>query len=346
MIILSIGLNIALIGAGVYLGVNLNKSKKESSIIALELEESEDKLHKLETELFNMKNNVGKWKDKIEGGTKVLKDLKNSSQEISTSVSQVAQAAVSQAESLSDASVVVEKLNTKINNVTESLNSIVTSTENTSKVIETQSGPAWIEFEKNLGNLQKDTLDFIEEVSNLMSFVDSLGTILNNIEDVASSTKLLSLNASIEAARAGEAGRGFAVVADEVRDLSDNTEKLVKEAHSSIKSINDIIGTCSDKSEDTKNKFKENIELKDIVVKMLFVLNDAIETTKKAGNEASEVISSVIPDFKEIEGVIENLSAISEENSAVAEEVVATVNSQQEEILSLDTSEDMNKEVA
>ena len=123
--------------------------------------------------------------------------------------------------------------------------------------------------------------------------VDQIGVLISELEDIASQTNLLSLNASIEAARAGEAGKGFAVVADEIRVLAEQSKAAV--VH-----IQDV----------TKNVVESVTNLADGAKKLLeFVGTDVVDSF--AG--FSDMADSYSNDAGKIDGLVTDFSASSEQ---------------------------------
>jgi methyl-accepting chemotaxis protein len=97
-----------------------------------------------------------------------------------------------------------------------------------------QSSRVTNEFVQVVVNTSKQSLKTLTHIDNMVVQVDSIFSLLQNVEGLANRTNLLALNASIEAARAGEVGRGFAVVADEVRSLSLSSSQLNEQIKAKI----------------------------------------------------------------------------------------------------------------
>lgn len=99
--------------------------------------------------------------------------------------------------------------------------------DNTQKALEVQkiSGSALDEIDK--GNEQMASM--LASMDKIKKTSSEVAKVINVINDIASQTKLLSLNASIEAVRAGDAGKGFAVVADEVKKLANRSAQAANE---------------------------------------------------------------------------------------------------------------------
>ncbi|SFS75745.1 methyl-accepting chemotaxis protein [Succinivibrio dextrinosolvens] len=115
-----------------------------------------------------------------------------------------------------------------------------------------------------------------EYIHALVEQADNVGTIVNTIDDIASQTNLLALNAAIEAARAGEAGKGFAVVADEVRALASRTSKSTQEITKMVTQIQADANTANESMTASLNRMNELAEKTTTVNSLLQSIMDQV----------------------------------------------------------------------
>jgi len=107
---------------------------------------------------------------------------------------------------------------------------------------------------QNAANLSSEIHTYVMDVEEENKKADEITKFINNI---ASQTNLLGLNAAIEAARAGDSGRGFGVVADEIRKLSKSSSESIKNIQEFLKKTDNNIKGISSKIENVNEVFQE-----------------------------------------------------------------------------------------
>lgn len=160
--------------------------------------------------------------------------------------------------------------------------------------------------------------DLKEAIADIEHCSKEIGTIISAIEDIASQTNMLSLNAAIEAARAGEAGKGFAVVADQVKNLADESAKAAGRTTELIKTTIQAVKKGIGIADETAENISE-------------VMLGAKNATEKMGQMAVLLKKDVVnveqinQSIQRVSEIVDNNSATSEETAAVSEEQKAQV---------------------
>lgn len=231
-----------------------------------------------------------------------LQSVSEASAQVNAGAGNLADAAQSLAEGATDQAGAVEEMQATITTISDDIMITANQAGDSYKQARTYADEA----ERSHREMQA----MIEAMSRINNASQQVGNIISEIEDIASQTNLLSLNASIEAARAGEAGRGFAVVADQIRQLAEQSAKSADETRTLI--------------ETSLSAIADGSKAVDIVIASINRIVEGIELISKSSKSISEMASEQAEAMKQTELGVEQISEVVQSNSATAQEASAT----------------------
>ncbi len=254
-----------------------------------------------------------------------------SSDEISSAIGEIENGVTEQAE---DSQECVQRINT----LSDQIRIVYDYTDEITKVSEDANRTITdgLQVIDDLNVKSKATEDITEaihrDILSLSEQTKSIGDFANIINDIASQTNLLSLNASIEAARAGEAGKGFSVVAEEIRKLADQSLEAAKQ----IGEIVDRIQRQTGETVDSVSKASEIVASQSgSLNNTLAAFHNVNERVRMMANNLSKItegMALIENTKKEAVEVIMNISAVSEQTSANSQQVERNAERQKEAV--------------
>ena len=286
----------------------------------------------------------------VENTSKAAEQVLASSEELTASSTQTANASQSAAEAVVDIaeraaeqSDIAEMANEVAHNMGDQTQDIAKVVDDSTKVAETtaeatREGRAVLEKAvAGVDSLAANSVKVGEAVQSLYDGSKNIAEINEVITNIAGQTKLLALNAAIEAARAGEQGKGFAVVADEVRKLAEQSEQAAQEISAVIGKNAAQIKSAFSLTKAQDEEVKESVEevraadekFESIAAAIRAMLEQVAKVGAITGTLEKDCRSTVdtVEKVSSLSHVVQqkatDVSAVSEEQAASAEEIAA-----------------------
>ncbi len=215
----------------------------------------------------------------------IARSLAQSAVGLTDQAEHVSQGALEQKDRVTETATAMEEMSATVFEIARNAGSAASAAESTRKnavhglQVASDAGKAMQEVNSIADELQM-------EMTGLSKNAESVGQVIDVINEIADQTNLLALNAAIEAARAGEAGRGFAVVADEVRKLAEKTMAATKE-------VADRVHAIQSAAQRNQKGMMSAIDAVDEANKLVAASTEALAQIRRFADDAAEQAQSI-----------------------------------------------------
>jgi methyl-accepting chemotaxis protein len=288
-------------------------------------------LEKIKNLVFLIKSQAGVLKDIGNNLASNMTETAAAINEITSNIQSVKGRVINQSASVTETNATMEQVIANINKLNghiEKMGANVSSVTNT--LLNNAANVKTLQEASEVGKtgLQEVATD-IQEISRESEGLMEINAVMENI---ASQTNLLSMNAAIEAAHAGEAGKGFAVVADEIRKLAESSSEQSKTIGNVLKKIKESIDKITKSTETVLTRF-ESIDsgVRTVADQEESVLN-AMEKQGEGGKQTSgstsltEITKQVMTGSEEMLEGSQEVVKESQNLERVTQEITAGMN--------------------
>lgn len=291
------------------------------------LEQLRNAMQKADYTSATLNDNVTSFKNNI-------KFVRESNSNITTAMQEIAQGIGEESRSVNDINDKMVKATADINDCRQ-LSKQISLVSNNMSINVDQGSNKVLKVDNQMKVIKQAVSTSMDTVEKLQADIENINKFLTGISQISDQTNLLALNAAIEAARAGEQGRGFAIVADEVRKLAEQSAVAARE----INQIIQVITTRTKAAVDEVNKGDIAVrEGNNLVKDVLDEFEEIRDSVRKAydfiGKEES-MVEGIANMFVKIQEQLQNIALISAEHAASTEEVLAAVETQNENMNSI-----------
>lgn len=309
--------------------------------------------------VIETRNMLERIQSQTEITTNTAKELGGAVKKSNTLMEVVSGHADSVKESADQINIAMDSMMEGITNISENANNTLSAISRNQEIAKTldesfalmvsevDKGTSGVEaVKKDFNEMSQEVGEALEVSNELMVQMNSIHTILDEINGIASQTNLLSLNASIEAARAGEQGRGFAVVAGEIRSLSEGSVAAAANIAMILTELIQIAEKVSTKILSGSRAAGKGVTEMEFLTKLLANIHLTTKNARNIMEEEHHIIGAVGQEIDNISKEMSNLVAVGEENTAMVISINSTIDEQNQAVKQLMEQMDQVKVLA